>query len=46
VALRLEHHLLDQAAILLLHVRPVGERATAMLHASDKVVAQLLELGQ
>src|SRR5919198_549828 len=46
VMLRLEQHLLDQAAVLLLHVGSVGEHSAGLLHPGRQVVAQFLELDQ
>jgi hypothetical protein len=44
VALRVEHHLLDQAAVLLLGVRAVRERAADVLDARGQLVAEVLQL--
>ena len=46
VALRLEHHLLDQAAVPVLDPGPVGQRPPRVRDAGRQLVAQLLELGQ
>ena len=46
VGLRLEHHLLDQPAVLLLHVSAVGQSPAGVRGALREIVAQLLELGQ
>jgi hypothetical protein len=45
-ALRLEHHLLDQPAVLLLDVGAVAERAACVGDPVGQVVAELLELAQ
>jgi hypothetical protein len=46
VALGLEQHLLDPAALLVLEVGALGERAAAVGDALHELVAELLELPQ
>src|SRR5215207_5712778 len=46
MALRLEQHLLDQAAVLILDVGPLAECTAGGGDALGEVVAQLLELAQ
>src|SRR5438067_1237731 len=46
VLLRLEQHLLDQAAVLLLHERPVRQLAAVHLEPLRQLVAHTLELAE
>src|SRR2546429_553416 len=46
VLLRLEQHLLDQAAVLLLHERPVRQLAAVHLEPLRQLVAHALELAE
>src|SRR4051794_19821286 len=46
VALRLEHHLLDQAPVAVLDPGAVGQRAAGIRDPARQLVAELLELRQ
>ena len=46
VTLGFEHHLLDQAAVLLLDPGAVRQRAARVRHVAGELVAELLQLGQ